>query len=609
VAAETLAEILSVAVEHHKAGRLAEAEAIYRAILEGNPRHSDAWHLLGVIASESGNHQAAVAAIGRAIRLRPSATVYYSNLGLAFARQQDWERAAIAYRQAIRMQPANGTLQLRLAKVLEAAGRLEEAEPHYAEAAKRLDTAEAWFAWGNALHNLERYAEAARAYARSIELEPQHAAVHFNLGGSLGKLGCHQEAESCLREALLRCPEFPAAENNLGAALQAQGRLEEAERAYRNALVVKPDYVDALYNLGFALQLQDKLEEALDCYDLVLRGMPRHTEARTNRANTFLLMGRPAEALSGYEEVLSVDPEHVEAHWNRALLWLQTGDWGRGWQEYEWRFRQKDYTPREYAGPRWGGEPLQGATILVHAEQGLGDTIQFVRFLAPLKQLGCRVIFECQPRLKTLLAGVGGIDVLITREEPRPDYDCHIELMSLPCRLGTKLETLPADVPYLRAPVPPRGADGTRRIGLIWSGNPDNKTNRRRSLRLADLAPLAALPGVALYSLQRGEAAAELAAAPFPIVNLEQESGQVADTAAAMMGLDLVISVDTMTAHLAGALARPVWLLLPYSADWRWLAEREDSPWYPTMRLFRQRRRGDWAELISRVAGCCRSAG
>jgi hypothetical protein len=261
------------------------------------------------------------------------------------------------------------------------------------------------------------------------------------------------------------------------------------------------------------------------------------------------------------------------------------------------------------------GEPVAGATLLVHAEQGLGDTIQFVRFLAPLERQGCRVVFETQPRLKPLLAGLEGVDVLIGRGEPRPEHDCQIELMSLPGRLGVTLETLPAEVPYLWAS-PERvefwrriAGAGKRHIGLVWSGNPDNQTNRRRSLALKDLAALGELPGVALYSLQRGEAAAELKEAPFPVMNLEEEAGEITDTAAMMESLDLVITVDTLTAHLAGALGRPVWLLLPYAADWRWMEDAERTVWYPTMRLFRQRVRGDWAGVIERVAreiGCSR---
>ncbi len=635
---------LSAAVEHHKAGRREEAEALYRSVLRENPNHADTLHLLGVLAAECGNFDLAVAAIGRAIEVRPGVPVYYNNLGLAFSRKEDWERAAAAYRQALRMQPTSAALCSRLGEALGNLGRykeaaeayrrsveldpdrgevrfalgqalqmidrLEEAEGH-CRAATALDgPAEAWYQLGNVLHQLGRYEESIEPYQRAIEVEPDRAEAHYNLAGSLGKLGRHEEAVASLREALWMRPEYAEAHNNLGTAYQALGRLPDAEIAYRNAVQLNPGFVDALYNLAFAVQEQDRFDEALRYYNEVLRLKPDHEEARNNRGNICLLGGRFDEAIAGYDALLAARPEHAEANWNRALLRLQTGDWERGWKEYEWRFRQKEFTPKQFDRPRWAGEAVAGKAILVHAEQGLGDTIQFVRFLEPLKRLGCRVIFETQPRLKPLLAmGVKGVDELIARGEPRPPFDCHIELMSLPYRLGITLSTLPAEMPYLGVDSglvarwrERMGGAGKRRIGLIWSGNPDYKKNRWRSLALRDLAPLAEVDGgVALYSLQRGAAAAEIDSAGFAIDNLELESNQPADTAAIMMNLDLIITVDTMTAHLAGALARPVWVLLDMRADWRWMTGRDDTPWYPTMRLFRQRARGDWAAVVARV--------
>lgn len=644
MAAEQVSGLLSVAVQRHRAGLRKEAEAGYRAVLERDPRHADALHLYGVLAAESSDYDLAVAAIGRAIALRPGVPVYYNNLGLVFLRKQDWERAAAtfrqalalqrptaslwarlgealanlgrhqeaveAYRQSIKLDPRRAAVRLDCGRLLELLNRLEEAEIHYRRAAElEPANAEAWFGWANVLFKQERFAEAAELYARAAALNPSRAEFYYNLGAALAKLGRRQEAAAALGEALLWKPDYAEAYNNLGANLQALGRLEEAERNFRTAATLKPDYLDAVYNLGFALQEQERLEEALECYQAVLARRPDHQEALNNRAGTLLLAGRTREALAGYEALVRLNPEHAEANWNRALLQLQTGDWRRGWEGYEWRFRQKDHVRKRFEKPRWTGEPVQGKTILVHAEQGLGDTIQFVRFLAPLERLGCRVVLETQPRLKPLLAGLEGVTTLIARGEPLPEHDLQIELMSLPARLGVTVQTLPAAVPYLRAE-PERvefwrrriGGAGKRRIGLVWSGNPDNKTNRRRSLKLKELAPLARIEDVALYSLQRGEAAGELNQAPFAIEDLEREASEITDTVAMMENLDLVITVDTVTAHLAGALARPVWLLLAYAADWRWMEDPERTVWYPTMRLFRQQARGDWAGVVERVA-------
>ncbi len=647
----SFADTLSAAVAHHQAGRRTEAEAGYRKILRSNPHHADALHLLGVLAAEEGQYELAITAIGRAIRLRPESPSYYGNLGLAFSRSKDWPRAAAVYRQALAMQPPSASLWTRYGDALANLGHYGEAVEAYRRAVqmeprraplrlvlgnalqllKRFEDAateyrealclepghgEACFQLGNTLHNLECFQEAADTYRSALAIDSARAEVWFNLAGSLGKLGRNEEALECLGEALCRRPDYAEAYNNLGTTLQAMGRLAEAEVQFSAAVRLRPGYHDALYNLGFALQEQDRLEEALQRYDQVLARSPDHERSLTNRANVLLSLNRVDEALRGYDAMIRLRPDHAEANWNRALLWLQQGDWERGWRDYEWRFRQKEHVVRLFDRPRWQGESLDGRTILVHAEQGLGDTIQFVRFLKPLRRLGCRVVFETQPRLVTLLGAVEGVDTLIARGDRRPEHDFQIELMSLPYRLGVTLPALPAEVPYLRADESlvrlwreRMGRAGSRRIGLVWRGNTNNKLNRRRSLALDHFHPLASLPGVAFYGLLRDVPAAELAASPFAITNLEAAANTPSDTAAIMTNLDLVITVDTMTAHLAGALARPVWVLLAHTADWRWMSDRDDSPWYPTMRLLRQRRRGDWTELIDRLKQALSCAG
>jgi hypothetical protein len=368
-------------------------------------------------------------------------------------------------------------------------------------------------------------------------------------------------------------------------------------------------------NLGNAQARLGRHEEAATSYRQAARLRPHYPEAHSNLGNALLEVGHVEEAARCYEEALRQDPEHPSAHWNRAWLRLLCGDFERGWEEYEWRWVTGNAAPRHFRQPVWDGSALWGATILLHAEQGLGDTVQFVRYAPWVKEAGGRVVVECQARLAPLVRTVAGVDEVVEAGSTLPPFDTHAGLLSLPRIFGTSVKTLPAEVPYFTL-------DATRierwrarlaqaggfKAGLVWAGSPTHKNEHSRSIRLSALAPLAAVSGVSLFSLQRGPQAAELASAPFPITNLEEQNNDILDTAASLTHLDLVIAVDTMVAHLAGALARPVWTLLAYVPDFRWLLGRDDSPWYPTMRLFRQPRPGDWAAVIARVAEELRNA-
>jgi hypothetical protein len=322
-----------------------------------------------------------------------------------------------------------------------------------------------------------------------------------------------------------------------------------------------------------------------------------------------------AEALSGYELSLWHDPDSATAHWNRALTWLQAGNYERGWPEYEWRWRRKRSRPREFARPRWEGGPLGGRTVLLRCEQGLGDAIQFVRYAPLVRERGGPVVLECPRRLLSLFSRCEGIDRLVAEGDPLPAFDVQAPLMSLPALLGTTLATVPARVPYLSADPALVEQWGARvaplpgfRVGITWQGNPRHKWDAHRSIRLASFASLARLEGIHLVSLQREHGTEQLRslAGRFSVTDLAREPaaspGDFAETAALLEHLDLVVTVDTATAHLAGALGVPVWVALSTISDWRWLLDRDDSPWYPTMRLFRQRRQGDWDDVFARMA-------
>jgi Tfp pilus assembly protein PilF len=424
------------------------------------------------------------------------------------------------------------------------------------------------------------------------------------------------EAIACYEQALQIRPDNAEAHNNLGAALMRQEKRDRAIHCYMKAIRLKPDYADVFSNLAIALREQGRLDEASVCCQHALRLKPEHVEAQNNLGSVLMEQGRLHESLSCFEQVLRQQPGHVEAHFNRALLWLLQGNWDEGWREYEWRRQAKSSPPCSFKQPRWEGEPLDGRTLLLVGEQGLGDTLQFIRYVPLLKQRGATVIVSCQKTLVPLLTSFPGIDRLVAAGSELPVFDCHASLLCLPRIFHTTPDTLPAEVPYVSAAAGllhhwRRELDRIPgfKIGIAWQGNATFKRDRGRSIPLVHFEPLARLPGVKLLSLQKGFGSEQALAVSdrIPMIDfgarLDDASGTFMDTAAIMNSLDLVITSDTAIAHLAGALGVPVWTALSLVPDWRWLLGREDSPWYPTMRLFRQTQLGGWPEVFERIVG------
>ncbi|MBK8909326.1 MAG: tetratricopeptide repeat protein [Rhodospirillales bacterium] len=496
-------------------------------------------------------------------------------------------------------------------------GRLDRAVRRYTDVLRRDPrNAEALHLLGVVHHQRGDHNRALTLIGRAIALNGDDPAFHSNLGAVLLALGRLDAAAASLRHAVTLDSTHSDALNNLGNVLMRQGQAEAAEASYRQALAARPENVAARNNLGSALREQGKLDEAAAAYRWSLSVQPRHAPALSNLGRILHDMGRYDEALECYDRAIAINPELAEAHGNRATLLLQLGRFAEGWEEYEWRWRNAGFTTpaRAFEQPPWNGSDLCGRTILLHAEQGLGSAIQFVRYAAVVTGRGGRVVLECQKPLARLFASLrsqtnAAVAHLVIKGEPLPAFDVHAPLMSLPRLLGTRLETIPAAIPYLfaeEALAAEWGArlarcDGTR-IGLAWAGNRRHHNDRNRSMPATALAPLAAMEGCATFSLQVGDAAADPNALPAgSVIDLAPDLRDFADTAAVISQLDLVISVDTAVAHLAGALGRPVWMLVPHVSEWRWLTEREDTPWYPTMRLFRQRSPGDWDEVVRRV--------
>lgn len=463
---------------------------------------------------------------------------------------------------------------------------------------------------GAAYSELHRPKDAHRCYEQLVNLRPSRADYHVELGIALEQQGLLREAEHAHREAIRLAPKSGRAQNALGVALSGQRRFSEAVECYRRAIAIDSTMAQVFNNLGNALRSLDVLDEAIPCFDRALKLRPDYAEAYSNLGVALVQQGDLKAARALYERALFLRPDYVEGHVNLAICLLTQGRFAEGWREYEWRWQTRTMRSFRRPGPRWSGEPLQGRAILLYFEQGLGDTLQFIRYAWQLKRLGARVIAEVQEALVRLLAACGAIDEVVSEGKPLPPFDVHLPLLSLPGVFGARLGRIPAKAPYLSAPSVFVRQWSERfapikelRVGIAWQGNPEHRNDRARSIPLECFGPLASCRGVKLFSLQKGYGEEQLEALQdrWQMINLAPDIRDFCDAAAIMQNLDLVIACDSGPVHLAGALGVPVWVALPSASDWRWLEHREDSPWYPTMRLFRQTRRGDWTGVFTRI--------
>jgi Flp pilus assembly protein TadD len=643
----TIAETLTQALRHHQAGALAQAELLYHKVLQAAPDQVDALHLLGVISYQTGRGDSALEYISRALQLKPDFAEAHNSLANVLRKQGKWQEAMAHYLQAVRIQPGYVDAHSNLGNLLWEQGRLKEAvaslqqvvqlrpddaQAHYHLGVARLqqgnweeaiaafrqalrlrqDYPEALSNLGSALREQGRVEEALACLRQAVHLKADRAETHNALGVTLGQEGKWEEALACFRQAVALRPDYAEALSNLGVAWERLGNWEEAIACCRQALALSPDHPDALINLGIALQEQGDLAAALAALQRAVLLKPDDPEIHNNLGVTRLQRRELAEAEASFRQAVHLNPDHAQAHSNLGMLLLLQGNFEQGWPEFEWFRRCKGHIQASFRQPTWDGSPLNGRTILVHAEEGLGDTLQLVRYAALVKERGGAVVVSCPGSLVSLLRRCPGIDRVVAEAPGMSEgFDVHVPLHSLPRLLGTTLANMPAPVPYLTAD-PARSArwraevsaEAAFKVGIVWQGNPRNTKDRRRSIALAHFAPLAAVLGVRLFSLQVGPGREQLPAATWLAQDLGGRfaTASFEDAAAALVALDLVITVDTALAHLAGALAVPAWVALPFMPGWRWLLDREDSPWYPTLRLFRQKEQGDWEGVFVRMA-------
>ena len=591
--------------------RDAEALESYDRAIALKPDYAEAVNNRGNALRKLNRNTEALESFERALRLRPGYPEALNNRGNALAALDRTAEALESYDEALAQRPSYVDALVNRAELLRRLERMDDAiasldraialKPNHSAALKA--RARISYASGGLL-------DAALAdYKRLIALMPGDADAPIERGNVYYQKRRYGDALADYERTVALRPDFAPAHNNRGNALRELGRFEEALEAFDKALTLMPEYADAHNNRGNVLIELNRPDEALVAYNRALELKPDFAFALVNRGNALRYLGHADEALDSFDCAIRQVPELADAHWNRALLCLSRGDFARGLSGYEWRWKRGIESPRDFWQPLWNGDDLAGKTILLHAEQGFGDTIQMLRYLPLVAGKGGKIVLEIPDGLMPL---IDNPDIaLVHRGGTLPDFDVHCPLMSLPLAFGTTLATIPATVPYLHAPAgrlekwqARLGAIPAPRIGLVWSGKTSHTNDHNRSIALAKLAPLLSRPDFSFVSLQRDyreEDGAELARWP-KLTRLDGALGDFGDTAAVMAELDLIIAVDTAVAHLAGALGRPVWLLIPHMQDWRWFTGRTDSPWYPSARLFRQTTPGDWDSVIAALA-------
>lgn len=571
-------ELLQSSLARHQVGDLESAAGGYQKVLAAYPTNADALHLMGVLEGQRGRADVGLTLMRRAIAVLPTVGDFHRHHGELLAALKRHEEALPAFARAIQLNPRDGIARSEAAASLFALNKIPEAVEQF-----RL-------AW---------------------EALPDNGAIAGNYGYGLLKVGRGDEAVRVLHRATQLAPNDSSPWLQLAEVLWRMGRYQEAIGPARHGAAMAPNDVRALLVLGNTLQTLAEFQEAVDVYQRVIAIEPDNFDANSNMALTLLKMGEAQRSLDLYQGIARRWPDNNDALANRSLAMLTLGDLEGGFREYETRWRSAAFQNKEFNQPRWDGSDPAAKTILLMSEQGLGDTLQFVRYAPLVAQRGATVLVSCPAELRGVIETVKGITRIFTSGQPLPRFDAHAPMASLPVLFKTTIESIPANVPYVSAdPARVRNwRDRLRespglKVGIAWAGSPLHQNDRARSCKLADFAPLAAVEGVAFFSLQKGLTAAEAKNPPagMNVQCLGDELRDFTDTAALLECLDLLISVDTSVVHLAGALGRPVWTLLARGPDWRWMLERSDTPWYPTMRLFRQRNLGDWSTVFVEVA-------
>ncbi len=599
----------------HRAGRNAIAIEHLRLAISADAGKASYYNTLGFVLRSEGKYTDAIAALRQAIALRNDYADAHNNLGIAFAESGALDAAQGAYRAALQCRAEFPEAHNNLGNLMYRMGRIAESMAAFdAATALRPDYAEAHANRGDAHLNQGEAEAALEAYRKTVKAAPNWPNGWYKLGNAFFRLDQFENALKAYRRSIDRHPNHPSGLTNMGATLEKLGRYEEAAMILRHALVLAPDDISALKNLGHVDLKLGHAGEGLHLLRRAIELAPDDPDAHYTLGNALVRMERLQDALNSYAKVRALQPKAARAYFAPAAVLLMNGQYKEGWPIYESRFDMPAYKTnvKDVHERLWDGSALAGRRLLVHVEQGFGDTLQFIRYVPLIRARagGGKIFLACEPELFGLLKTVEGVDEIYRLgAKESVTYDVQIPLLSLPHRFGTTLETIPDNTPYLKVPKGTKARIRRRKsarlaVAFVWAGRPTHSDDRFRSCPLEWFGALFDIPGIDFYSIQWGLRAAELK--PYQsrpnVTAMTDKLTNFAETAAIVEQVDLVISIDTAVAHLAGALGKPVWTLLPFGGEWRWLFRREDTPWYPSMRLFRQNILGDWRPVFQRLA-------
>lgn len=608
----TIPQALQYAVQLIQASRLDEARRIVLQVLQQEPNNHEAIHLMAYTANSMGNWTESEDYLRRAVALNPHSAVYIQNLGALLNARGQVDEAVACFQKSMTLDPRYPDPVMKMGLVYESRKDFDTAAEYYRKAiAIQPDFAEAHCNLGDILVQKSQFAEALTAYGNALRINPNLAEAYANRATAFDKLGREDEALAELQRAVQINPNMPLALVSLGQLMSRKGKIEQAIPHIRRATELAPGNVNFRSALAIAHLRLGQYEQAVEHCRRANQIDSNFIDPWVNLGLALTDLGEHDQALKAYDRALQIDPTCSSTQANRALIHLRRGDFEKGFADYDhrWQLGEFQQMMQKYTCPRWSGEPLAGKTLILWHEQGFGDTIHLIRYAKIMADQGATIIAQAQPQLLGLLKSVAGISRLITRSDSLPSADFHAPMLSIPGILNTRPDRIPAEVPYItpdpalveqwRERMAPHAG---YRVGIAWCGNPHLRLDHERSIPLKQFLPLSRIGGVKLFSLQVGMGTDQLRTVPMNLIDLTSYIRDFSDTAACIANLNLLITVDTAVLHLAGAMAKPVWGLIQKWPDWRWQLDREDSPWYPTIRLFRQPRLKDWASVMDRIA-------
>jgi tetratricopeptide (TPR) repeat protein len=602
------------ALDCHKSGQLLQAKKICENILALSPDSPDTLNLLGLIAYQQRDFDTAIALVSRAVGIAPDRPAYYYILGNAYKDKGLQPQSTACFRRVLKLDPGSAEAYFKIGVIEYESGNIDRALACFRSVLElKPDFPAVHTLVGDMMQKAGRPDSALANYLAALEYDHQSAELYNKIGTSYKQQRKYRLAQANFHRALELIPDMPDALFNLALIHADSGECDAAIGYYQRVLEIEPDSAETLYNLAGLFANKGQFDHAIRLFQKALIIKPDHADTHNNLGLSLKALGKIEEAILQFKKAIDIDPAPAHVHLNLALALLLAGEFSEGWREYDWRFEVEAYkSDYRYRDRKiWDGKSFKGKCLLVHDDQGLGDTLQFVRYLPLVKKMGGTVILETRREIIPLLTEFPGIDLLLQRPPKDPSnvrFDYYIPLLSIPGRMGTQHDSIPANIPYLYGETEKNDFWKEKmkkpglKIGLVWAGNKTHINDRNRSCSLDLFNWLQDISNISLFSLQKTVSPAEESQLKkLGAENFGPRFNNFSDTAAVIENLDLIITVDTAVAHLAGAMGKTTWILLPFDPDWRWMVARPDSPWYPTVRLFRQSRSGDWDGVMSAV--------